>query len=49
LPDCRYDDLTQNCYLNAITVTADGNNLLWASASQFHVVPIPAGLRDLTP
>jgi hypothetical protein len=49
LPDCRYDDLGQNCYLNAITVTADGNNLLWASASQFHVVPIPTGLRDLTP
>ena len=47
LRDCNYDDSAQNCYLNAITVTADGNNLLWASASQFHVVPIPAGLRDL--
>jgi hypothetical protein len=49
LRDCNYDDSTQNCYLNAITVTSDGNNLLWASASQFHVVPIPAGLRDPTP
>jgi hypothetical protein len=49
LPDCRYGGLAQDCYLNAITVTADGNNLLWASASQFHVVPIPAGLRDFSP